>query len=266
MGRETVYEYYSASDGNLARRGQLKKVTVPGGFWREMDYGGAGWLVRREVQVSGGSEVTTYTYDAWGRLRLIDYPRSADVSVGYDGENRRVWVQDGVGRREYTYDAWGRVIRQQGCCGDPGIEVVAVIAEYDAAGRKLYEKELNANNTPIRTIEMTYDPLGRLQTIGDYRGQVVYSYDDATGRLLREGYPNGSCVEYAYYGSNHTVAGGLCVEGGAQAFGWEFAEFWGEWMELAEALDKAQEGAGGQGSEGGLGDGTAFGAVSFHRV
>ncbi len=37
-------------------------------------------------------------------------------------------------------------------------------------------------------------------------------------------------------------------------------------MELAEALDKAQEGAGGQGGEGGLGDGTAFGAVSFHRV
>ncbi len=42
--------------------------------------------------------------------------------------------------------------------------------------------------------------------------------------------------------------------------------FWGEWMELAEALDKAQEGAGGQGGEGGLGDGTAFGAVAFHRV
>ena len=204
MGRETQYEYYGANDANLARRGQLKRVTVPGGFWREMDYGGAGWLVRREVQVASGSEVTSYTYDAWGRLRLIDYPRSADVSMGYDGENRRVWVQDGVSRREYTYDAWGRVRRQQGCCGsEPGIDVVAVSAEYDAAGRKRYERELNANDTPIRTIETTYDPLGRLQTIGDYRGQVVYSYDDATGRLQQEVYPNGSYVEYTYYGSDN---------------------------------------------------------------
>ncbi|MFN4034352.1 MAG: RHS repeat domain-containing protein, partial [Fimbriimonadales bacterium] len=113
-------------------------------------------------------------------------------------------VQDGIGRREYTYDAWGRVRRQQGCCGsEQGIEVVAVSAEYDAAGRKRYEKELNANDTPIRTIETTYDYLGRLQTIGDYRGAVVYSYDNATGRLQREVYPNGSYVEYTYYGSNN---------------------------------------------------------------
>ena len=74
--------------------------------------------------------------------------------MGYDGENRRVWVQDGISRREYSYDAWGRVRRQQGCCGsEQGIDVVAVSAEYDAAGRKRYEKELDANDTPIRTIE-----------------------------------------------------------------------------------------------------------------
>ena len=83
-----------------------------------MNYSGAGWLVQREVQVANGSEVTTYTYDAWGRLRGVDYPRSVDVRMGWDGENRRVWVQDGAGRREYSYDAWGRVVRQEGCCGE----------------------------------------------------------------------------------------------------------------------------------------------------
>lgn len=117
--------------------------------------------------------------------------------MGYDGESRRVWVQDGTGRREYTYEAWGRVTRQQGCCGsDSGLEAVAVSAEYDAAGRKRLEKELNANGNPIRTVETIYDALGRLQAIGDYRGQVVYTYDNATGRLQRENYPNGSYVEY----------------------------------------------------------------------
>jgi YD repeat-containing protein len=216
LGRATEYQYYAADEANLARRGQLRKVIVPGGYWRELDYGGAGWLTRRTVQTGeNSSETTLYTYDSWGRLRGIDYPRSADVSMGWDGENRRVWVQDGAGRRDYTYDAWGRVREQRGCCGsEPGIEVVAVSAEYDAAGRKLAERELNANNTAIRTIETTYDKLGRLQSIGDYRGTVVYTYDDATGRLKYENYPNGSYVEYTYYGR-------LCVEGGTQEAGRE---------------------------------------------
>lgn len=204
MKRMTEYVYYAADDAKLARRGLLKRVIVPGGFWRELDYGGAGWLTRREVQTANGSEVTTYTYDNWGRLRLIDYPRSADVSMGWDGESRRVRVQDGFGRREYTYDAWGRITRQQGCCGnEEGIEVVAVTAEYDPAGRKRYERELNSSGVAIRTIVTTYDALGRLQTIGDYRGQVVYSYEETTGRLRRESYPNGSYVEYAYYGTDN---------------------------------------------------------------
>jgi YD repeat-containing protein len=204
LGRATEYAYYGADDTNLARRGQVKRVTVPGGYWREMDYGGAGWLVRREVQTANGSEVTTYTYDAWGRLRAIDYPRSADVRMGWDGENRRVWVQDGVGERRYEYDAWGRVTKQRGCCGSAdGIEVVAVSASYDEAGRKTSEREERADGSAVRTISYTYDGLGRLKTVGDYRGAVVYHYEAGTGRLQREDYPNGSYVEYTYYGSDN---------------------------------------------------------------
>jgi YD repeat-containing protein len=154
--------------------------------------------------VANGSEVTVYTYDAWGRLRGIDYPRSADVRMGWDGENRRVWVRDGAGRREYSCDAWGRVVRQEGCCGDEaGIEVVAVAAEYDAAGRKRFERELRVDGSEVRTITYTYDPLGRLATIGDYRGRVVYTYETGTGRLQRENYPNRSYVEYTYYGAEN---------------------------------------------------------------
>ncbi len=137
LGRATEYQDYAADEANLARRGQVKRVIVPGGYWRELDYGGLAWMVRREVQTASGSEVTTYTYDAWGRLRGIDYPRSADVSMGWDGENRRVWVVDGAGRRDYTYDAWGRVVRQQGCCGNEPVDIVAVEASYDAAADAL---------------------------------------------------------------------------------------------------------------------------------
>ncbi|CUU09929.1 YD repeat-containing protein [Armatimonadetes bacterium GBS] len=209
LGRVTEYQYYAADEANLARRGQVRRVIVPGGFWRELDYSGLGWLASRTVQTANGSETTTYTYDEWGRLRGIDYPRSADVSMGWDGENRRVWVQDGVGRRDYTYDAWGRVLRQQGCCGsEAGIEVVAVSAEYDTAGRKRFEKERRSDESVVRTIEYTYDGLGRLESVGDcleddctrYQRKVVYHYEQGTGRLQREEYPNGSYVQYTYYG------------------------------------------------------------------
>ncbi|GIV06825.1 MAG: hypothetical protein KatS3mg017_0027 [Fimbriimonadales bacterium] len=200
----------------------MKRVIVPGGYWREFDYGGAGWLARRTVQTGeNSSETTLYSYDAWGRLRGIDYPRSADVRMGWDGENRRVWVEDGAGRRDYVYDAWGRVREQRGCCGSgEGIEVVAVAAEYDPAGRKRSEKELRADNSVVRTIESTYDALGRLQSIGDYRGTVVYRYD-AGGRLRKEEYwrgqpfPEGTpylSVCLTYYGSEEPSQRGFLKE------------------------------------------------------
>lgn len=204
LGRATEYQYYAVDEANLARRGQVRRVIVPGGFWREMDYSGLGWLVSRTVQTANGSETTTYTYDAWGRLRGIDYPRSADVRMGWDGEGRRVWVEDGVGRRDYTYDAWGRVVLQEGCCGSSeGIEVVAVSAAYDAAGRKMTEEELRSDKSAVRTIKYTYDYLGRLKSVGDDRGAVGYSYERGTGRLEQEVYPNGSYVAYTYYGASH---------------------------------------------------------------
>ena len=222
LGRATEYQYYAADEANLARRGQVKRVIVPGGYWREFDYGGAGWLTRRTVQTGeNSSETTLYSYDAWGRLRGIDYPRSADVSMGWDGENRRVWVEDGAGRREYSYDAWGRVREQRGCCGSgEGIEVVAVAAEYDPAGRKRFEKELRSDGSVVRTIESGYDKLGRLISIGDYRGAVVYHYD-AGGRLRKEAYwqgqptPDGTpyfSVRFTYYGAEAASQQGFLKE------------------------------------------------------
>jgi hypothetical protein len=103
-----------------------------------------------------------------------------------------------------TYDTWGRVLEQRGCCGsENGIEVQVLTAEYDGAGRKRFERERRADESVVRTIAYRYDLLGRLQSIGDYRGTVVYVYDNATGRLQQESYPNGSYVEYTYYGADN---------------------------------------------------------------
>jgi hypothetical protein len=62
---------------------------------------------------------------------------------------------------------------------------------------------LHACACGCKTAQVVYDPLGRLQSIGDYRGTVVYVYDNATGRLQQESYPNGSYVEYTYYGADN---------------------------------------------------------------
>ena len=129
--------------------------------------------------------------------------------MGYDGENRRVWVQDGVGRREYTYDAWGRVRRQQGCCGsEPGISVITVEASYDPAGRRKAIRELTEGNFSLRTITTTYDDIGRIQEVTSERRSMVYHYDNA-GRLWKEQLPNGIVVCYTYHGGEAPSQKGL---------------------------------------------------------
>jgi len=122
--------------------------------------------------------------------------------MGWGGENRRVWVEDGAGRREYTYDAWGRVREQRGCCGSgEGIEVVAVSAEYDPAGRLHKQKELRADGSVIRQIDYDYDELGRFRYATDGQQQVMYRYDRA-GRLWQIEHPENELIEYIYYGAD----------------------------------------------------------------
>ncbi|GBC92282.1 Putative deoxyribonuclease RhsC [bacterium HR15] len=110
--------------------------------------------------------------------------------MGWDGENRRVWVEDGAGRREYSYDAWGRVREQRGCCGETN-EVITYF--YDTAGRS----EGFTDPTGRRVI-YHYDPLGRLEYAKDERGQITFTYDTA-GRLLQYQYPDGTKWVYSYH-------------------------------------------------------------------
>ena len=56
---------------------------------------------------------------------------------------------------------------------------------------------------PSNRASESFDGLGRLKTVGDYRGAVVYHYETGTGRLQREDYPNGSYVAYTYYGADN---------------------------------------------------------------
>ena len=101
-----------------------------------------------------------------------------------------------------TYDAWGRVLEQRGCCGSgEGIEVVAVAAQYNAAGRKRFEKELRSDGSVMRTIEYDYDELGRFRYATDGQQQVIYRYD-SVGRLWQIEYPDRELIEYIYYGAD----------------------------------------------------------------
>jgi YD repeat-containing protein len=56
---------------------------------------------------------------------------------------------------------------------------------------------------PSNRASESFDGLGRLKTVGDNRGAVVYHYETGTGRLQREDYPNGSYVAYTYYGADN---------------------------------------------------------------
>jgi YD repeat-containing protein len=138
------------------------------------------------VQVSGGTQTTSYTYDSWGRLTTIDYPTSDDVSYTYDAENRRLSMTDGIGTQAYEYDAWGRVTRKTNCCGGD------ITSSYDPAGRRL-----TLTDPDEREITYDYDALGRLVWAEDTRGRISFVYDSA-GRLEKQVYPNEYAWVYAY--------------------------------------------------------------------
>ena len=93
--------------------------------------------------------------------------------MGYDGENRRVWVQDGVGRREYSYDLLGRVVQS---------------VEHPSGDTTVY----------------TYTPAGRLAS--EVRtGQVAYSRsygynpDGSRAEVMRSDVLNGTHWDFYFY-------------------------------------------------------------------
>jgi len=193
----TAYSYYSADVAGKQRKGRLFQINGP---------------------LAGNSDITTYDYDAAGRVASVTGSDGYSLSYTYDALDHPVRViypdstftettyqaldtktsRDRLGRiTNYVYnsgrqlqsvtDPANRTVQYKWCkCGalnqliDPMGRVT--IWKRDAAGRPTYKQYADGSK-----ISYAYQPFsGRLQSITDEKGQVKtfsYNLDDSTAAL-----------------------------------------------------------------------------------
>ncbi|MCP4712490.1 MAG: RHS repeat protein, partial [Planctomycetes bacterium] len=120
---------------------------------------------------------TFYTYDKNNRLTKLIKPMTQETTYEYDSAGNRTAIIDSNGQRlGYEYDAANRLIR----------------VEYFAAAD---------HDNPVKTIDLTYDAMGKLLSYNDGVTSASYTYDDL-GRKTVESVNYGSFMlghEYTYF-------------------------------------------------------------------
>ncbi len=188
-GRGNVTRYSYDAKGNLVSMtlpdGQVTKYSrVPGtgllASTTDSDehtttyaYDRAGNRIR---QVSPMGEITTWTYDASGRMTSMVDPRG-NLKGGRPASYRTT----------YRYDALDRPVKVTDPLGD------TTTTAYDAVGNKTKVTDANGNVT-----RYGYDAAGNLTSVTDALGSTTrYSYD-ATGNRASRTDPNGHTTNYRY--------------------------------------------------------------------
>ncbi len=195
----TTYTYYQDDDPDLARRGQLWKVTNavghvteiqsydlhghplkvrdPNGLITEYTYTARGWLKNRLV----GERLTTYTYDKVGQLTRVDLPNGARLEYTYDNAHRLTDIRNGWGDHiHFTLDGLGN-IREETVSDAQGNQASKLSREYDALGRLW--KEVRRINGQDAVTEYGYDASGNRTTQLDPLSHPTHWAHDALDRL-----------------------------------------------------------------------------------
>jgi RHS repeat-associated protein len=162
---------------------------------------------RLSIQIEPAGNQKMLAYDNLGHLTSVTYPAagtlaaSGPVSYTYDANGNRLTMADSTGVTSYVYDSLNRITQ----ITFPGSRVVS------------YTYDCNNNRTSIsfagKTINYTYDLLNRLTDVADGASLTHYTYD-AADNLLSIAYPNGSGVTYTYdLASRITKVGNFYVNG-----------------------------------------------------
>ncbi|MGH3116169.1 MAG: RHS repeat-associated core domain-containing protein, partial [Gaiellales bacterium] len=163
--------------------GNTTKVTDPAGIRTDYTHNAYGQVTQRKDFAQGASvATTTNTYDAAGRLRTVDGPRTnADDSITYD------------------YDAADRLTgaTQNGItlpgAGSPGVTTTYVWD--DASERIQVSQPMTTTQTMVRN--WSFDTSGRMATYADARGTT--SYDYGAGDFLESvADPRGITLSFEY--------------------------------------------------------------------
>ncbi|HTR58586.1 MAG TPA: RHS repeat-associated core domain-containing protein [Casimicrobiaceae bacterium] len=215
-GRVTTYAYYSDTDPDFGKRGNVQSITNaaghvtqittydahgratsttdPNGLVTALAYDVRGRLTSRQV----GVETTTYAYDAVGQLTRVTMPDGSYVQYAYDAAHRLVQINDGLGNKiVYTLDNAGN--RTGESAYDPTNVLARMRSRIYNALNQFYQ-DLGAQG---QTTTYAYDGNYNLTSTTDpLTHQTANSYD-ALNRLIQVVDPAAGVTKYAYDGANN---------------------------------------------------------------
>lgn len=143
-----------------------------------------------------GSQVTTYAYDAAGRLIQVTDPLGVVTLNSYNAQGLladriQAYGSTDAADTHYVYDALGRVTAKTLAYGQA--EASTTSYTYDGLGRVLTQTDGRSNTTTY-----TYDANGNVVTMTDPLSAVTTNVYDAFGNLVKTTDPKGA-VGYFYY-------------------------------------------------------------------
>uniref|UniRef100_UPI0023DF5DE9 RHS repeat-associated core domain-containing protein n=1 Tax=Argonema antarcticum TaxID=2942763 RepID=UPI0023DF5DE9 len=145
-------------------------------------------LDRLTAVVDAKQQRTEYKYDEAGNLVYQEDANDRITKFEYDGLGRRTAVvRPLLQRLETVYDKVGNIKRTADFNGK------TIEYSYDSLNRLKTKHFLNEN----RSVQFTYTPTGRRETVTDGRGITTYDYDER-GLLRSRMEPDNTPISYTY--------------------------------------------------------------------
>jgi RHS repeat-associated protein len=181
------------------------------GHTNRYTYNAAGQLL---AAINARNEATSYNYDTNGYLLSIDgpLPGASDLtSITYDGYGRLQTVTDPEGyTRTYDYDALDRPTRTtypDGTYEENTYLNLNRVASRDRNGRGTqYSYDANQHLTSVedplhRITRYDWCSCGQMESLIDPMGRVTQWHRDIQGRVIAKEHADGSQVRYTYEGA-----------------------------------------------------------------
>ncbi len=201
----TTYDYYPDDDADLARRGQLWKITNalnhvteilaydlhghptqvkdPNGLISQYTYTPRGWLDTRLLSGPSGGRLTRYTYDKAGQLTRVDLPDGDWLEYTFDAAHRLTDIRNARGDHLHDdLDGLGHVTAET-VTDAQGVQSRKLTRQYDALGRLW--KDIRRVNGQDAITEYGHDAQGNPYTRNDPLNHASLATHDALDRLAR---------------------------------------------------------------------------------
>jgi RHS repeat-associated protein len=180
----TMMEYYECTTGGAC--GQLKKITNAMGHITTYDQYDANGRLKQMSDPNG--LVTTYSYDARGRVKTITRTpasgaaRTTEYRYTAFGEVSRVIFPDGI-TLDYAYDAAQDLRTVTDNLGN------RIEYKYDLKGNRIQEHTFDPDGALVRQLVIAHDLRNRVASVNS-GGSLTQQFRDAIGNLVSQVDPN----------------------------------------------------------------------------